>query len=94
MPREGRDNPNRFRVYDPNGIGLTLDRMDGGGREPHIPVMFGIDYNEGGAEREVSNCLTTRYDAGVSKHKQEGTAVAITIPIALTSNTSGLGGLE
>lgn len=94
LPREGRDNPNRFRVYDPNGIGPTLDRMDGGGREPHIPVMFGIDYNEGGAERDVSNCLIARYDAGVSKHKQKGTAVAVTIPIALMSNTSDLGGLE
>ena len=42
----------------------------------------------------MSNCLIARYDAGVSKHKQEGTAVAVTIPIALMSNTSDLGGLE
>ncbi len=46
-----RKNPNSYRVYDTQGLSPTLDRMDGGGREPHIPVMFGIDYNEGGARK-------------------------------------------
>ena len=43
--------------------------------------MFGIDYNDGGEERDVANCLTSRYDAGVSRHKQKGTAVGIVIPV-------------
>ena len=89
-----RKNPNRYRVYDPDGIAPALGTMQGGGLEPHIPVKFGIDYNVGGVERDISNCLTTRYDAGVSRHKQDRTAVAITIPTALMSNTLDLGGLE
>ena len=47
MPRDGRDNPNRMRVYSPDGIGPTLDKMDGGGREPHVPVpvdCFDVKY--------------------------------------------------
>lgn len=38
--RDGRDNPNRRRVYDPHGLAPTLDRMDGGGREPHTIKGF------------------------------------------------------
>ena len=53
LPREGRDNPNRFRVYDPNGIGPTLGAMGGGNLEPYVPVLFGIDYNEGGGQSEM-----------------------------------------
>jgi DNA (cytosine-5)-methyltransferase 1 len=53
--------------------------MDGGGREPHVPVMFGIDYNYGGEERSISNTIIARYDDGVTKRTQDGTAVAIPV---------------
>ena len=33
-----RDNPERFRVYDPQGIAATVHTMGGGGQEPHIIV--------------------------------------------------------
>jgi DNA (cytosine-5)-methyltransferase 1 len=35
---KNRDNPNRFRVYDPSGIAPCLTTMDGGGREPYVLV--------------------------------------------------------
>lgn len=77
--RPGRDNLNQYRVYDQTGIAPCLNKMDGGGREPHIPVMFGIDYNYGGKERDVSNTIISRYDDGVTKRTQDGTAVAIPV---------------
>lgn len=46
---EKRDNPNQYRVYDPNGLSPCLNKMEGGGREPHIPVKF-IDLTFGGAK--------------------------------------------
>src|SRR5699024_1111759 len=33
-----RENTQRFRTYDPSGIAPTLNTMQGGGLEPHIPV--------------------------------------------------------
>ena len=36
MVKSKRHNPNRYRVYESSGISPTLDKMDGGGREPHI----------------------------------------------------------
>lgn len=36
MNREGRENLNQYRVYDESGIAPALNKMDGGGREPHI----------------------------------------------------------
>lgn len=40
MPTATRDNPNQGRVYDPKGIAPCLNKMDGGGREPMIPVSM------------------------------------------------------
>lgn len=48
-----------------------------------IPI-FGIDKSEGGVQqRMIANTLTAREDRGVSKHKQEGTAVAIPLIIKI-----------
>lgn len=77
--RPGRDNLNQYRTYSPDGISPCLNKMDGGGREPHIPVQFDIDYNTGGEEHEIANCLKARYDAGVSNYKHDRTAVAIPV---------------
>ncbi len=38
MPTKTRENPNQGRIYDPDGIAPCLNRMEGGGREPHIAV--------------------------------------------------------
>lgn len=77
--RPGRDNLNQYRTYDCKGVSPCLNKMDGGGREPHIPVQFGIDYNKQGEEHEIANCLKARYDAGVSNYKHDRTAVAIPV---------------
>lgn len=76
--RPGRDNLNQYRTYSPDGVAPCLNKMDGGGLEPHIPVQFGIDKNTQGAEIECANALTAR-DRGVSNYKQTGTAVAIPV---------------
>ena len=36
-----RDNPNRFRVYDPHGLSPCLHTMGGGGQEPYIVAERG-----------------------------------------------------
>ena len=77
--RPGRDNLNQYRIYSPDGVAPCLNKMDGGGREPHIPVQFGIDYTAGGEERIIANCVSRKYDNGVSSRRQEGTAVAIPV---------------
>lgn len=76
-----RKNPNQYRVYAPKGIAPTLNTAEGGGREPHIPVplKFGIDYNAGGQERPIANCISARYNSGVTRHSQEGTAVCVPV---------------
>jgi DNA (cytosine-5)-methyltransferase 1 len=79
MQKSHRTNPNQYRLYDTEGISPCLNKMDGGGREPHIPVQFGIDYNVQGEETEIANCLKARYDAGVSNYKHDRTAVAIPV---------------
>lgn len=38
MMKSERSNPNQYRVYEVGGIAPTLNKMDGGGREPHIVV--------------------------------------------------------
>ena len=35
---ETRTNSNRFRTYNPSGIGASLTTMGGGGREPHVII--------------------------------------------------------
>lgn len=79
MQKSHRTNPNQYRLYDTDGISPCLNKMDGGGLEPHIPVQFGIDYNVQGEETEIANCLKARYDAGVSNYKHDRTAVAIPV---------------
>ena len=79
MQASHRTNPNQYRLYDTQGLSPCLNRMDGGGREPHIPVQFGIDYNVQGEESKIANCLKARYDAGVSNYKKDRTAVAIPV---------------
>lgn len=69
------------QVFASEGITETLSTCQGGGREHHtaIPVKFGIDYNAGGQERPIANCISARYNCGVTRHSQEGTAVCIPV---------------
>lgn len=79
--RPGRDTLNQYRVYDSEGIAPCLNKMDGGGLEPHTAIpMFGIDYNKGGKERDISHSLTTRYSASQATNRP-GNAAAVCIPV-------------
>lgn len=40
--RPGRDNLNQYRVYGGEGIAPCLNKMDGGGREPHTAVRIPV----------------------------------------------------
>ncbi|MEQ2701899.1 DNA (cytosine-5-)-methyltransferase [Hungatella hathewayi] len=55
MPTATRDNPNQGRIYDPSGISPCLNKMDGGGREPLVPIsMTRKEYKE----TDIANTLT------------------------------------
>lgn len=57
MPTATRDNPNQGRVYDTTGIAPCLNKMDGGGREPMIPVRM---TQRSCKETAISPTLTAR----------------------------------
>lgn len=69
------------QVFASEGVSEALSTCQGGGREHHtaVPVAFGIDYNKGGLERPIANCIKHRYDEGVTNRRQDGTAVCIPI---------------
>ena len=76
----GRDNPNQYRVYDPNGIGPCLGTCGGGGLEPHIIEPFGVVKTSSKLQKiDIANCLTANEDRGVSRQGPSGTAIAIPI---------------
>ena len=69
------------QVFASEGVSEALSTCQGGGREHHtaVPVAFGIDYNKGGQERPIANCIKHRYDEEVTNRRQDGTAVCIPI---------------
>ena len=78
-----RDNPNRYRVYDREGIAPCLTKCGGGGLEAYITQPFGVVKTSSKLqELEIANCLTANEDRGVSKQGPSGTAVAI--PLAFS----------
>ena len=61
-------------VWDDSHISPTLTTMQGGGRQPH--VISGIDKSYNNPKLiDVSNCITSREDRGISNRKSEGTAI-------------------
>lgn len=47
MLESHRNNPNRYRVYSSDGVSPTLDKMDGGGREPHVAIPITASLENG-----------------------------------------------
>lgn len=78
------------QVFASEGVSEALSTCQGGGREHHtaVPVAFGIDYNKGGQERPIANCIKHRYDEGVTNRRQDGTAVCIPIKEAVSKGYS------
>ena len=71
-----RDNPNRYRVYDPKGISPCLSGTSGGGRQPYISFM---DLTIGGGITLTDNArtLNARYGKGPAGRKAENSGVFI-----------------
>ena len=66
-----RDNPNQYRVYETDGLSPCLNSMNGGGREPHIPVS--VNRNGIGGGRNTAQTLMARDYKGIGN--QDMTAV-------------------
>lgn len=68
-------------VYSTKGIAPALNTMQGGNKQPlivvktkkQIPVDGTINKPRGGLT--VANCITARYDCGISNQRQLGTMV-------------------
>lgn len=68
------DNPQRGRIYSPEGCSPALNTCSGGGLEPKI--ICGIDKSVNETKIiDSANCITAREDRRISNRKSEGTAV-------------------
>lgn len=86
METKTRENPNQGRIYDPDGIAPCLNKMDGGGREPHIAPPCFCDLNYGGSQlTETARCLQGRYTKGMCGRPRETSGVAVPIGGVYTS---------
>ena len=74
-----RENSNRFRVYDTNGLAPTLGCMGGGGREPRILKVCNINPSGKGMNGNVFDSdylcptLTTNKGEGIKILIKNGT---------------------
>ena len=88
MPTATRDNPNQGRIYDPSGISPCLNKMDGGGREPLIPISM---TRKAYKETDIANTLT----AGTPDKKRgnyspiTGVAIPVSDPGRINKNQNG-----
>lgn len=55
MPTATRENPNQGRIYDSTGLAPCLNKMEGGGREPLIPISM---TRKSFKETQYANTLT------------------------------------
>lgn len=88
MPTATRDNPNQGRIYDPSGISPCLNKMDGEGREPLIPISM---TRKAYKETVIANTLT----AGTPDKKRgnyspvTGVAIPVSDPGRINKNQNG-----
>lgn len=86
FPSKTRDNPNRGRLYDTEGIAPTLDTMQGGNRQPFITVdaekgVFIVPENnkKGYAEADEGDTINISYRTSKTRRGRVGKGVAQTI---------------
>ncbi len=79
MPTKKRDNPNQGRIYNPEGVSPCLNKMDGGGREPHVamPMFCDLNYGAGLHITKGARCLQARYYKGISNRGREVSGVVV-----------------
>lgn len=89
-----RDNPNRYRVYDVDGISPTLSKMDGGGLSPYIPIPVFCDMSKSAGIQTYDKafCLQARYNKGICNRRKEisGICVPVLTPENAQSETQGI----
>lgn len=89
-----RDNPNRYRVYDVDGISPTLSKMDGGGLSPYIPIPVFCDMSKSAGIQTYDKafCLQARYHKGICNRRKEisGICVPVLTPENAQSETQGI----
>ena len=89
-----RDNPNRYRVYDVDGISPTLSKMDGGGLSPYIPIPAFCDMSKSAGIQTYDKafCLQARYHKGICNRRKEisGICVPVLTPENGQSETQGI----
>lgn len=66
-------------VFSSDGISPTLTTNKGEGVKIEIGGGIILDKTIYGTEREIANTITAREDRGVSKRRQEGTAIGIIV---------------
>ncbi len=81
MPTATRANPNQGRIYMADGLSPCLNKMDGGGREPHIVVLENIllggkNYNQRSTVHQLNEISRTLISNGHS-----GNEPKIAIPV-------------
>lgn len=76
-----RDNPNRYRVYDVDGISPTLSKMDGGGLSPYIPIPVFCDMSKSAGIQTYDKafCLQARYHKGICNRRKEISGVCVPV---------------
>ena len=75
MQKSHRTNPNQYRLYDTDGISPCLNKMDGGGREPHIPVQFDIRRFKDNGEESFTLTAQDRHGVALKVNDKEVYAV-------------------
>lgn len=76
-----RDNPNRYRVYDVDGISPTLSKMDGGGLSPYIPIPVFCDMSKSAGIQTYDKafCLQARYHKGICNRRKETSDICVPV---------------
>lgn len=76
-----RDNPNRYRVYDVDGISPTLSKMDGGGLSPYIPIPAFCDMSKSAGIQTYDKafCLQARYHKGICNRRKEISGICVPV---------------
>ena len=84
--RPGRDNLNQYRVYSMEATAPCLNKMDGGGREPHIPIQIEAHYPSGNQRSAMFDADGAARTLSATDYKQP---VSVMAPIGgLYSNVS------
>lgn len=87
MPTATRNNPNQGRIYDTSGIAPCLNKMDGGGQEPLIPINCINIKDEDGKERPQQDRVYGPDGIMTALNAQLAGRHNVAIPISMTQKS-------